>query len=167
MYLHFKKKKNNFPKQQDTFTLLEQTLLKEGINNTTFSCILMQISCSSEYFWHQDSVCVSLMRFWATMELYGTSSFGYTDSTCWSIHGFPLFIRFVDNKNIEYNLILPFKNTYPHFDASSLNAIHRETGLMAVPLTNSPTIVTLKGITPTVETIKNKENTNESNSVWE
>lgn len=78
---------------------------------------------------------------------------------------FPLFIRFVDNKNIEYNLILPFKNTYPHFDASSLNAIHRETGLMAVPLTNSPTIVTLKGITPTVETIKNKENTNESNSV--
>lgn len=28
---------------------------------------------------------------------------------------------------------------------------------MAVPLNNSPTIVTLKGITPTMETIKHKE----------
>lgn len=38
---------------------------------------------------------------------------------------------------------------------------------MAVPLTNSPTIVTLKGIRPTMETIKNKGKTNESNGVWE
>lgn len=46
---------------------------------------------------------------------------------------------------------------HPCVDASSLNAIHKETGLMAVPLNNSPTIVTLKGITPTMETIKHKE----------
>lgn len=32
-----------------------------------------------------------------------------------------------------------------------------EAGLVAVPLHNSPTIVTLKGITPTMETIKHKE----------
>lgn len=42
-------------------------------------------------------------------------------------------------------------------DASSLNAIHMETGLVAVPLNNIPTIVPLKGITPTMETIYHKE----------
>lgn len=40
---------------------------------------------------------------------------------------------------------------------------------MAVPLNNSPTIVTLKGITPTMETIKHKERKHQRvrNSVWE
>lgn len=45
----------------------------------------------------------------------------------------------------------------PFFYTLSFNAIHMEAGLVAVPLYNSPTIVTLKGITPTMETIKHKE----------
>lgn len=44
-----------------------------------------------------------------------------------------------------------------YFEASCVNAVHMVPGLVAVPLNNSPTIVTLKGITPTVETIKHKE----------
>ena len=40
------------------------------------------------------------------------------------------------------------------FNASSLNTVHMEDDLLAVPLNNKPTIVTLKGITPTMETIK-------------
>lgn len=58
-------------------------------------------------------------------------------------------------KNIDSDST--FKNIHLYFDAPSLNAIHEETGLMAVPLSHSPTIVTLKGITPTMETIKHKE----------
>lgn len=48
-----------------------------------------------------------------------------------------------------------------------VNSIHKENGLMAVPLNNSPTIVTLKGITPTMETIKHKERTPMSPTVSE
>lgn len=47
--------------------------------------------------------------------------------------------------------------TESFFYTLSFNAIHMEAGLVAVPLYNSPTIVTLKGITPTMETIKHKE----------
>lgn len=44
-----------------------------------------------------------------------------------------------------------------YFDDSSVNANHMEPSLVAVSLNNSLTIVTLKGITPTMETIKHKE----------